>query len=361
MSSPLFSKMRLAIGATVLVLVVAGVGAYMFFSADTDTEPEIQLTGTVTTSLAARGSLSPIALAYGTVASPAGRTLTIVMPHEGAIKNVAVRDGDVVRAGQEIVTIAIAPAAAAQFAQARSTLDFAKQDLTRIERMFAEKLATNDQLATARKALADAQAQFDQMTNTGADRADDILRAPFDGVVTGLAATVGDRPQMGAAIATVADRSNLIVQLGLEPSDAAMLTPGAAVKLSLSQGEESAFAGRLSSVGAAVDPTTHLVKAVVDVAPTSTMHLALGTTLVARIDLPARQGIVVPRGALLEDADGPYVFTVVGGKAHRQAVKIVVETDDRALVAESLAPGTRVIVTGNAALEDGVAIQEAKP
>ncbi len=342
------------------VVIVALVAAY-FLTGGSEEEAPAEPTGTVTTAVAAQGSLSPTAIAYGTVVSSPAHTRIIVMPHEGTIESVDVHDGDAVRSGQAIVTIAIAPAAAAQYAQARSALDFAQQDLARVERLFAEKLATNDQLGTARKALSDAQAQLDQLNKTGADRAQDTLRAPFDGVVTALSVNPGDRPQVGAALATLASQSDVIVQLGLEPEDAARLKPGAPVELIPPQDGVDKISGKLASVGSAIDGTSHLVKAVADIPAAESARATLGQTLVAHVALPARQGIVIPRGALLEDADGPYVFTVVNGKAHRQAIQIAVETDEQALIDKGLAAGARVIVTGNGALEDGVAVQEAKP
>lgn len=365
MTYPIFSKEFFTrprmIGAGVVVLAIVGIATAMHFLGGDDTSAPAEPTAQVQTALATRGQLSATALAYGTVVSASGHTRVIAMPHDGMIASLAVHDGEAVRAGQPIVTIAIAPAAATQYAQARSAIDFAKQDLARIERLFADKLASNDQLATARKALADAQAQLDQQTGIGADRTMDTLRAPFDGVVSGLTANPGDRPQMGAAIATLSSQSDLVVQLGLEPDDARKVAAGAAVRLTDPLNASTVISARLISVGAIIDPTSRLVKAVAEISAGDAAHVGLGMTVVARIDLPARPGIIVPRTALLEDADGPYLFTVVGGKAHRQAVKIAVETNDQALLDNGVAAGTQVVVSGNAALEDDVAVQESKP
>jgi RND family efflux transporter MFP subunit len=327
----------------------------------TDTPASAESMASVVTALAAQGSLSATAVSYGTVASAPRHTAIIAVLHDGIVKNIHVRNGEAVRAGAALVTIATAPTAVVQFAQARSALDFATQDLARIERLFADQLATNDQLATARKALSDAQAQFDQQHNMGADQAEEILRAPFDGVISGLSATLCDRLQANAVVGTLASRSDLIVQLGIEPAVATKLAPGAAVKLISPLDKSMLIPGKLASIGAMVDPTTRLVKAVVEIPAADAARVTLGTTLIAQVELPARSGIVIDRNALLEDAQGTYLFTVTDGKAHRLAVTILVETDDKMLVADGLATGTRVIVSGNAALDDGVAVREATP
>ena len=111
-----------------------------------------------------------------------------------------------------------------------------------------------------------------------------VLRAPFDGVITGLMATPGDKVQANTTIATVSSRSDVVVELNLEPEDASKLAPGAAVRLTVSFQGSTEIAGKLTSIGASIDPMTHLVKAIVDVPAASGARLALGTTLLAHID-----------------------------------------------------------------------------
>ncbi len=71
----------------------------------------------------------------------------------------------------------------------------------------------------------------------------------------------------------------------------------------------------------------------------------LGATVVAHIELPPKQGILVPRTALLEDSSGPYIFTIADETAHKQNVKVLVETEDMALI-DGVDPalGTKVVI-----------------
>src|SRR6185312_6758582 len=157
--------------ATIVILVGVGFYAGLFGAADkpdTAADAEVKGTATVTTTEATQGSLSPTALAYGTVISSPKNSFVIQIPRDGTFKAVDVRDGDVVRAGQPIVTIVTAAASTGAYEQAKSAVDFANRDVQRVERLFAEKLATNDQVATARKALEDAKIQLDQQSKIGA-------------------------------------------------------------------------------------------------------------------------------------------------------------------------------------------------
>jgi RND family efflux transporter MFP subunit len=347
------------------VLILAGIGWYAgLFGAGEKPEAtaaaEVEGTAMVTTTDATQGSLSPTALAYGTVVSSPQNSFVIQIPRDGTFKTVNVRDGEAVRTGQPIVTVVTAAANTTAYAQAKSTVDFATRDVQRLENLFAQRLATNDQVATARKALEDAKIQLDAQEKIGAGAGEQTIRAPFDGIITGLMAVPGDKVQANNTIATLVSRSNLTVQLSLEPEDAAKLAPNANVKLTNTFGG-NAIEGKLRTIGASVDPATHLVKALCDVPAAAGANLALGATLVAHIELPAKQGILVPRTALLEDSSGPYIFTIADETAHKQNVKVLVETDDMALV-DGVDPalGTKVVVNNNTELDDDTPVQEAK-
>ena len=154
----------------------------------------------------------------------------------------------------------------------------------------------------------------------------------------------------------------MTVQLNLEPDDAAKLKAGAAVKLSNTfGGSAEEIGGKLRSIGASVDPTTHLVKALVDVPAAAAAKFSLGATLLAHVELPPKQGILVPRTALLEDSTGPYIFTIAEDTAHKQNVKVLVETGDMALI-DGVDPalGTKVVINNNTELDDDTPVQEAK-
>lgn len=339
-----------------LVLAAAGCG-------DGDSEPVPVPSASVRMATAVAGQLAPLAQAYGLAGATPAHTRVVVMPFEGAIAAVEVHVGDAVSAGQTLMSVAPTPATAATAAQARSAVHFAEEDLKRVQRLHADLLATNEQVASAQKAVADAQSAFAALSRAGADLGQAPLRAPFAGIVTSLAATPGDRPAMGSVLATVASPSDVIVQLGLEPGDAAQLAPGAAVRLSYPEGQgpenPRAIDTRLSTVGRALDPATRLVNAVAPLPGPAAAAITLGMTLQAQIELPAQRGVLVPRAALLEDAQGPFVYTVAGGKAHRQAVTLGAETGESALTTAGLSAGVRVVVGNNAGLADGIAVTDA--
>jgi RND family efflux transporter MFP subunit len=296
-------------------------------------------------------------VAYGSVAADPGGVTTVSIPRDSMIVAVAVRLGQMVQRGDAIATVETAPAAAAQFAQAQSSLVFARKDLEHTRALYAEQLATKSQLASAEKAYSDAQAAYRQQTRIGANHPREVLRAGVEGVVTSIAVSPGDRVASNAVVASIAQRDRLVLNLGLDPGTAASVPVGAPVHLFSPQNNLIDFRAAVASVAAMMDPQSRLVNAVVSIPKNIAAHLIFGMTLEAHIDLPVRNGLVIPKSALMTDERGNYVFIVRKGNAHRQDVRLAFEAGTRAMVAGGLSAGEQVVAVGSAGLEDGMAVR----
>ncbi|MBS0273776.1 MAG: efflux RND transporter periplasmic adaptor subunit [Proteobacteria bacterium] len=302
-------------------------------------------------------ALHPLVTAYGTVAPDPDHLTTVALPREGIVVSVAVRAGQFLHIGDSIVTIQTAPSAQAAYQQAQSALAFARKDLAHTRELYSEWLATKSQLANAQKAVSDARAQIEAQTKIGASKVTEVLRATTPGIITTLNASPGDRVQAGAAIASIATRNQLLVNLGLEPSDALQASAGDKVWLHSPQQKTIAFAGKIQSVDAMMDPKSRLVNAVVTIPPNVASELVLGMVLEGEIELAAKTGVVVPHDALMTDKYGTYVFVVSDRVAHRHNVHVALETDKNALIAQGVAAGDEIVVAGGAGLEDGTHVR----
>lgn len=312
----------------------------------------------VQTTIAKNGSLAESIVAYGTLQSKPSDTRSIILQHDAVVEDVLVHAGEAVDKDTALFRISPTPMAAAQFAQAESSYVLARKDLARVKRLRAAGLASNDQLSIAEKALADTRAQLRAQKEMGSSQKSVMLKAPFAGVITSIAATSGDQKMAGSVLATIGGRSRLIAQLGLEPEDAMKVEKNAKLTLAFPLDNSSTISGSLTSIGGMIDPQSRLVPAVATLGGSLTPAPVLGSTMVAHIFLPARKGILVPRSAILEDAEGTYVFVDEGGKAHRKNVKIAAETDQSSLLASGVSEGDKVITGGNAALDEGVPVHE---
>lgn len=297
---------------------------------------------------------------YGRVQPDPYSVLTLSLPHAGLITRVAVRLGQRVERGADLLEFSTSPTAHMEFLQARSAVDYAQRELERQERLLKEQLATRAQVDNARKALADARSSLQSIQAQGADKAVVRLTAPTDSIVTSLNVNQGDRVQADSAVMSLASADRLIAVLGIESEDLNRVQANVQVRLSSVFTPDLAIETRLSNVHAMIDPQSGLVHVVAPIPAASTPHFLIGSYLKADIERDPHSGVTVPRSAVLQDAQGSYVFGLAGRQAKRIGVTTGVEGDNWIEVTEGLQAGNTVVVSGNYELTDGQTVREAK-
>jgi RND family efflux transporter MFP subunit len=304
---------------------------------------------------------------FGIVAASASNLTTINLPYSARIVQMRVQSGQRVTRGAPLFVVQADPAAVLAAAQAKSAVTFAQGELARTQSLYDKGLATQSQLASARKADDDARQALAAQQRTGVAGGNTLVSAPFDGVVLQLSAAQGDQVQAGAAILQLVGgngkdngkdvRAN--VMLGVEPSDAAAIHAGDVLTL---RGLSNALAntpveGRVVLVGAAIDPQSQLVDIGANV-PLSQTAFIPGTRVSADIATRRGEHWIVPRSAVLKDEKGAYVFQITPqATARRVAVVTQVENGARYGVDGPLDPNEGLVVSGNYELRDGMAVR----
>ena len=291
---------------------------------------------------------------YGSV-SPDTRSLeTISLPRPGQIVRLLVSPGQPVKKGSALLQFGTGADAAMNYQQARQAVDFATGEATRIGQLVAQQLATQSQLATANKALADAEAALHAQESIGAGRALEQVTAPFDGIVMLVQAAQGDRLAAGAPLMQLARAGGQRVLLGVEPDDARRVLPGMAVSVVPVFSGETRVTGRVAQAFGMINPQTQLVDVLVKVTGGGLMP---GTRVRAEIEVAKQTAWVVPRSAVLKDANGTYLFQVAQGKAHRVNVQTGLEHKGLIAVQGTFDTAQAVVNLGNYELADGMAVR----
>ncbi|CAE6716335.1 efflux RND transporter periplasmic adaptor subunit [Paraburkholderia domus] len=344
-------------------LMSAGVHAAGAASASTGDDAADQSVVSVQTVRVQRGIIAQPVRAYGIVAASASNLTTVNLPYLARIVQMRVQAGQSVTRGTPLFVVQADPAAVLAANQAKSAVTLAQGELTRTQSLYDKGLATQSQLATARKAVEDAQQALAAQNQTGVANGNKVIAAPIDGVVLQVSAAQGDQVQPGVAILQLAGgngrdaRAN--VALGVEPSDVPAIHAGDTVTLhGLSTSLAKAAAdGRVVLVGASVDQQSQLVNVGANV-PLGQSAFIPGTRVSA--DIATRSGThwVVPRAAVLKDDKGAYVFQITPqNKAHRVAVVTQVENGDRYGVDGPIDGTQGLVVSGNYELKDGMAVR----
>ncbi len=334
-----------------------------FLLAGCSAAPDAESTGkvdhqiAVTTALPVQRTFHAMVEALGSTIGDPHHARVISLAHGGQIIAVSVAAGQTVSRGQPLLLIAPDPATRSAYQQAQSALTLAQGELNRTMQLAAQRLATQSQLASARKALADAQIALEAQRALGGGSAQETVDAPADGVVTALSAGLGDRVAANAPLLSFTPAHALLAVLGVQPESGATLHAGMAVQLHSVYGPSGGFIGTLRMVGQSVDPQTHLLPAQVELPAGASATLVAGAALSARIRTSDFSAWAVPRAAVLNDEHGDYLFQIEHGKAKRVEVKLRSPDGDTVGVQGSLDAQAPVIVLGVYELSDGDAVQ----
>jgi RND family efflux transporter MFP subunit len=246
-----------------------------------------------------------------------------------------------------------------ELAEARARLRLAEAERTRAERLTTAGAVPARRLqeaqiaeSTARARVEAAEARLGQLDSartgrgSGGQDARFVLRAPFAGVVTEIAALPGLAVEQGAALFRVVamDTVDVVAQVpeadlpGLATlSDAQAVVPGAEAPIAL---------GKPLARGRVLDPTSRTLPVVfrikapqgaLTVGQRVTVHLSTG----APTEVPS-----IPASALVDDGGRLVVFVQAAGETfERRAVTL--RTRDGALAGvDGLKPGEHVVVRG---------------
>ena len=273
-----------------------------------------------------------------------------------AIRELPVRKGDVVAAGQVLVRLETGDLDA-QRADAVAALDRADVLAQRRAQLFEEGAIPQRDLLTAhtdlvqakaRLALIDAQLRFAE------------LASPFAGSITEQFLYPGDMAQPTTPVFTVVDLSVAVARAQVPEPEAGAIRIGQAASFVPADGPERSFEGRITVVNRAVDAARRTVEVWCEI-PNPRTQLLAGTFGELRVLTgTAPRSVMVPLAAV-EFAEGTRKGSVLvvdaQNVAHRKEVTGGVAVDGKLQILEGLAAGERVVVEGGYGVPDGTAVR----
>jgi RND family efflux transporter MFP subunit len=277
----------------------------------------------------------------------------------GIIAFIDIEQGERVRKGQLLASLAQQEVAAA-LAQARALADKAARDLERGQALFADEVATREQLEDLTTARDVAAAQL-RSTEFNARFA--RIEAPSDGIVLHKLAEADELVAPGQTVIVLGDTSGgWIVSATLTDRDIVRVRPGDTAQVTLDAYPGRVFPATVTELASAADPATGTYEMKLAVAPDGERFVQ---GLVAKVELASAAGSsvpVVPVQALLE-ADGAEAIVYVVARrdevevAERVAVQLGRLVGERVEVLGGLAGGERVVTEGASYLRDGQAVR----
>ncbi len=278
----------------------------------------------------------------------AARSVTVAPYDSGRVARIDAASGQFVTAGTPLVSLD-QEAEEIALDRARLTLEDSRATLARNQELLRAKAITAVQLRESQLAvdqagleLRDAEVALDHR----------VIRAPFDGWVGIIDVDVGDHVDATTELATVDDRSHILVDFRVPERFVGQVRPGSPVSARPLARPGLELTGEVQTLDSRVasDTRTLRVRASLDNAADL---LRAGMAFSVTMRFPGESFAAVDPLAIQWNAAGAYVWTGVDGKAVQVPVRIVQRDDDAVLVDADLAPGTLVVTEGVQMLRAG--------
>jgi RND family efflux transporter MFP subunit len=297
---------------------------------------------------------------FGTLELDPERIHTVTAIRSGEVTSLDVVGGRVVEKGHPLLVLAAMPRGSPEVERAEIEVDFAKRDLDRVQRMVGLKLATNQELEAAQKALEASRAVLAALGRDGSSRL--TVVAPSDGVVAELLVAEGGLVQPGQTLLRIAPIDSIAVRVGFEVEEISRLSEGLEVQIEpiFPGADGKPVSARLSRLHRVADPATQLIEGLVRIASPPAWAVA-GTRARLQVILAHAKNVLrVPSDVLVSrSGDHASVFVIEQDHARLRPVEIGVEGGGFAEIRSGLEEGQRVALAGRSSLTDGVAVRVA--
>ncbi len=190
--------------------------------------------------------------------------------------------------------------------------------------------------------------------------ADRTVKAPFSGYIGITDIDVGDRITTSTPIATLDDRSTLIVRFAVPEALYGQLQTGQDITINRWQHRNEHDQGKIIDVDSQINPTTRtfIVRAHVD---NQADLLRPGMSFRVQLTVERQRYPTVPEVAVQWGGDGAYLWAVKDGVVQQVSLNIVQRLTGKLLIDADLSPEMQVVVEGVQRMREGAQVTEFKP
>jgi membrane fusion protein (multidrug efflux system) len=289
----------------------------------------------------------------GTATLEAEADAEVVAKVSAEVRQLAVEEGDIVRAGQ-ILAVLDDRQLRLQAAQARAALAKAERDYKRQVELHQKGLVAAGAFENLKYDLDNLRAAYDlaQLSQSYTQ-----IRAPFAGTVSARRIKLGQTVQVGERLFRVTDPTPLKASVFVPERELQRLKIGQPATVQLDALGGRAFPAVVSLVAPTVDATTATFKVTLEVRDAKSelkpgMFARVGIVFERRSD-----ALTIPRVAMLDTDGKSTVFVVAEGKASQRSVKLGLSNGANVEIAEGLTGKEQVVVVGQNGLKDGNAVR----
>jgi membrane fusion protein (multidrug efflux system) len=292
--------------------------------------------------LTTRGSIS--SYIETTTSLEAEREVDVVCRTNGLVN-----EGDRVRSGSILLKIDDREAQAA-YKASLATYDERTRQWERAKETFEKNIVSKESYDQARYNFAKSEADYEasklQLAYTE-------IRAPFEGIITKRQVNTGSMLTVGQTVFTIVDTVPLLARIHLPERELAKVKKGQIAELKLDAHPGQTFKARIKMINPVVDPTSGTFKVTLEVVSSGDVLRPGMFASVYLVTDTHPNALLVPKQALLLEAEKDTVFIVSGRFAYTQEIKIGFRDDKNIEIIDGVKDGEYVIVVGQDGLNNG--------
>ena len=277
----------------------------------------------------------------------------------GKIISRNVQAGSVVRAGEVLMTLdpkdiaEQSRSSEAQVSSARAQLQLAKTNYDRYAELFKSEAIAAAVLDQYKTQLDAAQAAYDAAVAQAQQSQNALeyttLNANADGVISNVAAEVGQVVAAGQTVLTLVQTGELEVVVNIPENKIAAVQIGQRVSVDF-WATKDLVSGVVREISPMADSAARTFA--VRISLPDVQNVQLGMTANVTIHEVSTGAIVLPLSAIYQTGDAAQVWIVDGGKVSLRKVEVIAFDDNRVQV-RGLKSGDKVVVAGVQKLRDG--------
>lgn len=274
----------------------------------------------------------------------------------GIVEAVYVNEGQRVSAGELLATLTL-DEINAKTSQAGIAVEKATRDYNRAKALYADSVATLEQLQNAESQLLNAQqdlqaAQFNQNMSK--------IVAPSNGIVQKILVTENEITGAGNPIIVFgAENQGKVLIANISDVEVAKIEIGDKATLHFDAYHEAAFTGNVIEIAGMANPTTGTFEIKIQVNDTENKLKSgfIGSAVITSSDL--KRNIEIPIEAMLQaNHKTGVVYRIENELAIKQQVRIAKITNDKLLISSGLSVNDKIIVEGFAKLKgDSISVK----
>ena len=285
----------------------------------------------------------------------ANATVTVTPYTSGRLTEFIVSSGVRIQAGQVIAKLDSETEEIA-LERAKIARDDASAKVERMRALSKSSAVTTVQLTEAELDLRNAELSVHD-AQVALDRRSVV--SPISGVVGILPIEAGNYVTSQSAIATVDDRSSILVDFWVPERFAAAVRVGAEISATPLANPKDSYTGTVSAIDNRIDEKSRTLWVQAKIAnPADSLRAGMSFQVSMRFagdTYPAVSPLAVQWGA-----DGAFIWAIENGKIKRVPVRVIQRNTELVLVDAALTPGDMVVTEGVQSIREGSEVQVAR-